>query len=145
MSTLTFHSLCNDTQDSETIAQNIEKLNEFTLMNLWELVKEEGSLFGSSSLEVFAHINLGLIFNKTKCKFEWMVNEVEQMPNASLWILDKAKIDSDIPKVTTRNLSNYLHSEQMARACHQAYTAQDNGWWKLCSILLEDILSVEGI
>jgi hypothetical protein len=74
-----------------------------------------------------------------------MVNEVEQMPNASLWVLDKVDINSDIPKVIVRNLSDYLHSDRMAHTCHWLYASQKNCWWKQPSILLEDISSVLGI
>ena len=34
-------------------------------------------MFGTTSLEVFAHVNLGLIYNEEKGRYEWMVNEVE--------------------------------------------------------------------
>jgi hypothetical protein len=102
-------------------------------------------MFGSTSLEVFARVDLGLIFNKGKGRYEWMVNEVERMPNASLWVLDKADIDSDIPKVIARNLSDYLHSDRMARTRRRLYTSQANCWWKKPSILLEYISPVSGI
>jgi hypothetical protein len=142
---LTFHSLHDDTQDSETIAWNIENLGTFALKDLEEIVEMEKEMFGSTSLEVFAHVNLGLIFNKAKGRYEWMVNEVEQMPNASLWVLDKADIDSDIPKVIARNLSDYLCSDRMACTWCQLYTSQANCWWKKPSILLEYISSVSSI
>jgi hypothetical protein len=66
-------------------------------------------LFGPTSLEIFARVDLGLIFNKQKGRYEWMVNEVERMPNASLWILNRtADIHhgSDIPKEIAKDLSD---------------------------------------
>jgi hypothetical protein len=102
-------------------------------------------MFGSTSLEVFARVDLGLIFNKGKGRYEWMVNEVERMPNASLWVLDKVDIDSDIPKVIARNLLDYLRSDRMARTRRRLYTSQANCWWKKPSILLEYISPVSGI
>jgi hypothetical protein len=67
------------------------------------------------------------------------------MPNASLWVLDKADIDSGILKVIMRNLSDYLYSDRMAHTCHWLCASQDNCWWKKPSILLEYISSVLGI
>jgi hypothetical protein len=90
-------------------------------------------LFGPTSLEIFARVDLGLIFNKQKGRYEWMVNEVERMPNASLWILNRtADIHrgSDIPKEIAKDLSDYLRSPRMDRTRQQLYASQARCWWQ---------------
>jgi hypothetical protein len=62
--------MSSNTHDSETIAKNIKNIDAFTLNNLQEIVETEKEMFGSASLEVFAHINLGLILNKAKGRYE---------------------------------------------------------------------------
>ena len=133
MSLLTFNSLHDDTQDLETVEQNIQNLDTFAVKTLQEIVETEKELFGSTSLEVFARVDLGLIFNKDKGRYEWMVNEVERMPNACLWILN-AEPDiygaSDIPKEIAKSLSDYLRSPVMARTRQRLYASQARCWWK---------------
>ena len=89
-------------------------------------------MFGSTSLEVFARVDLGLILNEQKGRYEWMVNEVERLPNASLWIPKEVGIyhGSDIPKEIARNLSNYLCSPAMARTRTRLYASQARCWWQ---------------
>ena len=104
--------------------QNLQNLNNFAIENLQEIIQTEKGLFGQTSLEVFACIDLGLILNEEKGRYEWMVNEVECMPNASLWILNKDEIDSDIPKLIAKSLSDYILSPGMARIHYQVYRSQ---------------------
>ena len=132
MSLLTFNSLHDDTQDFETIEENIQNLDTFAVKTLQEIVETEKELFGSTSLEVFARIDLGLIFNKDKGRYEWMVNEVERMPNAALWISNEEDIygASDIPKEISRSLSDYIRSPVMACTRRQLYASQARCWWK---------------
>jgi hypothetical protein len=94
-------------------------------------------MFGSTSLEVFARVDLGLILNEQKGRYEWMVNEVERLPNASFWTLDPEGIyhGSDIPKEIAKNLSDYLRSPAMARTRQQLYASQARCWWQKPTIL----------
>jgi len=55
--------------------------------------------------------------------YVWMVNEVEQIPTAGNWVWGAANIYTDIPKVITMNLSDYLHSGTMDFKCIQLYTS----------------------
>jgi hypothetical protein len=90
-------------------------------------------LFGSTSLEVFARVDLGLIFNEQKGRYEWMVNEVERMPNACLWLLNSTEDihrGSDIPKEIAKNLSDYLRSPRMDRTRQQLHASQARCWWQ---------------
>ena len=131
---VTLGSLHDDTQDPRVVAQNLQNLDNFAIENLQEIIQTEKGLFGQTSLEVFARIDLGLILNEEKGRYEWMVNEVERMPNASLWILNKDEIDSDIPKLISKSLSDYILSPGMARIRYQVYQSQADRWWELPSI-----------
>jgi len=89
-------------------------------------------MFGPTTLEVFARVDLGLILNKQKGRYEWMVNEVERMPNASLWILNQEDIGggSDIPKQIAKSLSDYLRSPAIERTRQRLYSSQAHCWWQ---------------
>lgn len=131
MSDFTFNWLHDDTQDPKSIEQNIRSLDTFAVKTLQEIVKAEREAFGSTSLNVFARVDLGIIFNKGKGKCEWMVNEVERVPNASLWNLDEQDIEraSDIPKEIAKNLSEYLRSPVMNFTRQRIYSAHARCWW----------------
>ena len=133
---LTWRSLHDDTQDSKTIEENIKHLDTFAVKTLQEIVETEREMFGSTSLEVFARVDLGLILNKEKGRYEWMVNEVERLGNASLWLLNSENIHdgSHIPKEIATNLSDYLRSPAMARTRQRLYASQARCWWKIPTI-----------
>ena len=125
-------SLHDDTQDPKTIEENIRNLDTFAVKTLQEIVETEREMFGSTSLEVFARVDLGLIFNEQKGRYEWMVNEVERLGNAALWILNSESIYDgfDIPKEIVKNLSDYLRSPAMARTRQRLYASQARCWWQ---------------
>ena len=135
MSCITLASLQDKTQTLEAIAKNIKHLDTFAVSTLEEIVKAE-EWFGSTSLEVFAHVDLGLIFNKDKGRYEWMVNEVERIPNASLWNLDKHHIEggSDVAKEIAKNLSDYLLSSLTPYSRQRLYSSQTYHWWEAPNI-----------
>ncbi len=89
-------------------------------------------MFGPTSLEVFARVDVGLIFNEQKGRYEWMVNEVERLGNASLWMLNSESIynGSDLPKEIAKSLSDYLRSPAMARTRQRLYASQARCWWQ---------------
>lgn len=131
MSDFTFAQLHDDTQDPKSIEENIKNLDTFAIKTLQEIVKAEKEEFGSTSLDFFARVDLGIIYNEGKGRCEWMVNEVERFPNASLWILDQQDIEhaSDIPKEIAKNLSEYLRSPEMTHTRQRIYSSQDRCWW----------------
>ena len=69
--------------DPRVTRRALEELHAFVQQTLDELVKMENRGFGSSSLDQFCRIDVGLIQHNGV--LQYFVNEVERGPNVGLW------------------------------------------------------------
>ena len=91
------------------IGRNLSALDSFVLATLSAAIAEEKGRFGSTSLEIFARVDVGVMPSEDGKSFSFFVNEIERMPGACFWTLgsEASNLPMPAPEVS-QSLSAYI-------------------------------------
>ena len=90
-------------------ACNLPALDSFALSTLSATIAEEKARFGSTSLEIFARIDVGVMPSEDGKSFSYFVNEIERMPSSCFWALSSEPSDLSMrASEVSRSLSAYI-------------------------------------
>lgn len=75
-------------QSLDVSAANLQHLDNFVLRTLQQLIAQETTQFGRTTLSVFARLDVGFILNQEQEEYQYFVNEVERLPGGCFWVMN---------------------------------------------------------
>ena len=108
-STSTSSSPTDEPPAATIVGRNLLALDSFVLATLSATIAEEKARFGSTSLEIFARVDVGVMPSEDGESFSYFVNEIERMPSSCFWTLSSEASDRSIPaSEVSQSLSAYI-------------------------------------